>query len=135
MSAARTVSLVYALSALAGPGAAQNIFVLDLSGTPVGEFPTSIKQLKGSLEVAIKDGVPMLKASVSSEFLITLPQALPTDFTLEFDLVPKACCSPQDLSFEGAPTINQSAGSAHVLWDSDGYATLRELSHHPGPLR
>jgi len=68
----------------------------------------------------------MLKASVSSEFLITLPQGqvLPPDFTLEFDLVPKACCNPQDLSFEGTPTINQGAGSAHVLWDSDGYLAV-----------
>src|SRR5688572_28126409 len=106
------------------PVTAQNIFVLDLSGTPIGEMPTAIRQLKGSMEVVIKDGVPMLKASVSSEFLITLPQALPVDFTLEFDLVPKSCCNPQDLSFEGTPTINQGAGSAHVLWDSDGYLAI-----------
>ena len=112
-----------ALAQVPPPGRA-HLFVLDLSGTPVGEFPTSIKQLKGSLEVALKDGVPMLKASVTSEFLITLPQALPTDFTLEFDLVPKGCCNPSDLSFEGTPTINQGAGSAHVLWDSDGYLAI-----------
>ena len=91
----------------------------------------AIKQLKGSMEVALKDGIPMLKASVSSEFLITLPQALPADFTLEFDLVPKACCAPQDLSFEGTPLINQGAGSAHVLWDSDGI----RLSHPTRPDR
>ena len=107
------------------PGRA-HLFVLDLAGTPAGEFPTTIKQLKGSMEVALKDGVPMLKASVTSEFLITLPQGqvLPPDFTLEFDLVPKACCNPSDLSFEGTPTINQGAGSAHVLWDSDGYLAI-----------
>jgi hypothetical protein len=58
------------------------------------------------------------------EFTITLPQPLPQAFTLEFDLVPKGCCSPQDLSFEGTPTINQGAGSAHVLWDSDGYLAI-----------
>jgi hypothetical protein len=107
------------------PGRA-HLFVLDLAGTPVGEFPTAIKQLTGSMEVAIKDGVPMLKASARSEFLITLPQGqvLPADFTLEFDLVPKPCCNPPDLSFEGTPTINQGAGSAHVLWDSDGYLAI-----------
>src|SRR5687768_3682391 len=113
-----------AAAAQSPPPGRAHLFVLDLAGTPVGEFPTTIKQLKGSLEVALKDGVPMLKASVSSEFLITLPQSLPTDFTLEFDLVPKACCAPQDLSFEGTPLINQGAGSAHVLWDSDGYLAI-----------
>ena len=104
--------------------AGTTLFVLDLAGTPVGEIPTSIRQLKGFLEVVIKDGVPMLRASASSEFLITLPQVLPPDFTLVFDLVPKACCNPQDLSFEGTPTINQGGGSAHVHWDSDGHLAI-----------
>ena len=99
-------------------------FVLDLAGTPVGEIPTAIKQTKGIMEVVIKDGMPMLKASAASEFVITLPQVLPPDFTLEFEIVPKACCNPQDLSFEGTPTINQGTGSAHILWDSDGYLAV-----------
>src|SRR5262245_25330557 len=60
---------------------------LDLSTTPLSEFPTTVKQLSGSMEVVLKDGVPMLKASAASEFLVTLPQVLPQDFTLEFDLV------------------------------------------------
>src|SRR5687767_4745255 len=81
-----------AVAAQSPPPGRAHLFVLDLAGTPVGEFPTTIAQRKGSLEVAIKDGVPMLKASVTSEFVITLPQGqvLPPDFTLEFDLVPKA---------------------------------------------
>lgn len=107
------------------PQAGTTLFVLDLAGTPVGEIPTAIKQLRGIMEVVLKDGVPMLKASAASEFRITLPQVLPQDFTLEFELVTKACfCNPQDLSFEGTSTINQGAGSAHVLWDSDGYLAV-----------
>ncbi len=113
-------------------GAAQGIparsgttlFVLDLAGTPLGEIPTAIKQLKGIMEVVQKDGMPMLKASAASEFLITLPQVLPQDFTLEFDLVPKLGSNPQDLSFEGTPTINQDGGSAHVLWHATGYLAV-----------
>jgi len=100
------------------------LFQLDLSGTPVGEFPTSIKQLKGMMEVVQKNGMPMLKASAASEFLITLPQVLPQDFTLEFDLVPKQGSNPQDLSFEGTPTINQGTGSAHLLWHATGYLSV-----------
>ncbi len=106
------------------PQAVAYSFVLDLAGTPLGEIPTAIKQTKGMLEVVMNAGQPMLKASASSEFTITLPQPLPQVFTLEFDLVPKACCNPQDLSFEGTATINQGAGSAHVLWDSDGYLAI-----------
>jgi hypothetical protein len=117
---------------VAGPAAAQGVslargaelFVLDPGTTPVGEFPANIKLLKGIAAVALKDGVPMLKASSVSEFLITLPQRLPETFTVEFELVPKACCNPHDLSVEGTPAINQGPGSAHVLWDSDGYLAV-----------
>jgi len=96
------------------------LFQLDLAGTPVGDAPATIKLLKGNVEVVRQGGVPMLKASTASEFLITLPQVLPADFTLEFDLVPKLGSNPQDLSFEGTPTINQGTASAHVLWHATG---------------
>jgi hypothetical protein len=52
------------------------------------------------------------------------PRCFPQNFTLEFELVPKECCSPQDLSFEGTPAIDQGAASSHVLWDSDGYLAI-----------
>ena len=95
----------------------QQLFRLDLASTPVGEIPTNIKLMQGTLEVVLKDGVPMLKASSASAFLITLSQPLPQDFTLEFDLVPKACCNPADL---GIGEVNQGVASAHIEWDSDG---------------
>jgi hypothetical protein len=102
----------------------QQLFLLDLSGTPVGEVPTTIKPLRGNVEVVLQGGMRMLKASSASEFLITLPQVLPQDFTLEFDLVPKRCCPPPDLSFEGTPTVNQGSASAHLLWQADGYLAV-----------
>jgi hypothetical protein len=100
------------------------LFELNPADTPVGEFPSTIKLLNGIMSVELKDGVPMLKASSASQFLIILPRALPERFVLEFELVPKACCNPADLSFEGTPAINQGPGSAHVLWDSDGYLAV-----------
>src|SRR5687768_3803746 len=107
------------------PGRA-HLFVLDLSGTPVGEFPTTIKQRQGSMEVVIKDGMPMLKASVTSEFVITLPpgEVLPADFTLEFDLVPKPCCNPRISPSRGptpstrAPAPPTSSGTPTATWPS-----------------
>jgi hypothetical protein len=98
------------------------LFTLDLAGTSVGEIPGTIKLLRGNVEAVLKDGVPMLKAPTASTFLITLPQVLPQDFTLEFDLIPKAGGGPPpDLSIEGTPTVNQGPGSAHLLWQADGY--------------
>jgi len=111
---------------LGGPSIAraQTLFRFDPSATPLGEFPTSLRMLQGSMEVVLKDGVPMLKASTASEFLITLPQVLPRDFTVEFDLVPKLGSNPQDISFEGTPTIDQGTGSAHLLWHATGYLAV-----------
>ena len=122
-------ALLAAVAAFPRPGAAQpvvplrpgtTLFQLDLAGTPVGDAPNTIKVLKGNVEVVLLGGMRMLKASTASEFLITLAQVLPTDFTLEFDLVPKLGSNPQDLSFEGTPTINQGTASAHVLWHATG---------------
>lgn len=120
------------LGGLPGDGTAQStltmgfvpgkrtLFELDLAATQLGESPRQLKLLSGSAELVQKDGVRMLKASSRTEFLITLPEFLPEAFTLEFALVPKQCCNPEDLAFEGTRTINQGAASARIAWDSDG---------------
>jgi len=105
------------------PGS-RTLFDLNLAGVPLGELPSQIKLLKGNLELADKDGIRMLKASNVSEFLLTLPEFLPENFTVEFELVPKACCNPEDLAFEGTRAINQGAASARIAWDSDGYLNV-----------
>jgi len=105
------------------PGS-RTIFALDLAAEPLGEFPKSVKLLKGNMELVLKDGARMLKATSASEFLITLPEFLPQDFTVEFALVPKLCCSAPDLSFEGTRSINQDVASAHLLWHATGYLSV-----------
>jgi hypothetical protein len=98
----------------------RTIFDLNLPATPVGEFPQGIKALRGTMTVVQKDGKPMLRASSPSEFLIALPEVLPQDFTVEFTLVPKKCCAPQDLGFEGSREQDRGVASAQIEWDSDG---------------
>ena len=83
-----------------------------------------MKPLTGSLEVVTKDGVPMLRASSVSEFLITLPQVLPPAFTIEFALISKQCCNPEDLGFEGTATMNRGTASAAVLWSRERVAVI-----------
>src|SRR6185503_338913 len=63
-----------------------------------------------------KDGQRMLRASSPSEFLITLPQNLPAAFTVIVDLVPKACCNPEDFMLEGTPARNRGVASAELTW-------------------
>ena len=102
----------------------QQLFALDLRSTPIGEFPSNLGFSTGIMEVVLKNGVRMLKASAASAFLIRLPQVLPRDFTVEFDLIPKGCCNEPDLSFEGTPTIDQGVASAHILWQAEGISNL-----------
>ena len=103
------------------PGA-RNIIDLNFSGTPVGQFPQGLRQLPGAkLEVVMKDGVHMLRASSPSEFVLPLPEALPKNFTLEIELIPKACCNPVDLAVEGVISGSRSAVSAQLEWDPDHF--------------
>ena len=48
----------------------RTIFDLNLAATPLGEFPTNLRVLKGTMTVVQKDGMPMLKATSDSEFRI-----------------------------------------------------------------
>jgi hypothetical protein len=126
MTSARWRSAVAIVLAIPATTAAQSgfeagsrtIFELDLSSAEPGQLPKQLRLLKGNLTLVQKDGKPMLRTTTPTEFLIELPEVLPADFTLEFGLVPKVCCLPQDLSFEGSRTVNQGIASAHILWDS-----------------
>lgn len=105
------------------PGS-RDLFVLDLASVPMDEFPKQITLLRGDMRVVPKFGRPMLRASDGGEFLIEFADELPQDFTLEFDLVPKLNCNPEDLSFEGTAEINQGESSMNVLWQSTRVALV-----------
>ena len=106
------------------PGS-RTIFDLNLAGEALGSSPQSVKLLRGNLEVVQRNGAPMVKTSSETEFLITLPEVLPANFTLEFALVPKNCsCAELDLSFEGTRWINQDVASAHIQWSTQRLGML-----------
>ena len=96
-----------------------SLFVLDLPGTALDEFPSSVKALSGVMTVVDKGGQHMLKASSPSEFLIMLPQALPADFTVELDVIPKAGGAPDDIMLEGMPSRNRGVASAELTWHTE----------------
>ena len=134
-SRALAAALPVFLLAMAAPGVVsaqggtftpgrRTLFSLDLAGTELGEFPKGIKLLSGNMTVVDKDGEHALRASDAAEFLITFKEPLPADFTLEFDVISKECCNPEDLGFEGTSAISQSATSMHVLWQPKGMMTV-----------
>ena len=105
------------------PGA-RTILNLDFAGTAIGDFPKGLRLLSGNLEVVDKDGMHMLRASSPSEFVIQLPEALPQKFSLEIDLISKACCNPVDLAVEGVISGSRSSVSAQLEWDPDHFAVV-----------
>ena len=58
----------------------------------------------------------MFKAASPTELLVSLLEPLPTNFTLEFQLVPKGCCNPADLTIG---QVNQGDASAFFSWYPD----------------
>jgi hypothetical protein len=94
----------------------RELYALDLKSSPSGGLPKGIRLLRGKPTIVTKDEGPMLKASEPTEFLVTLSEFLPDAFTLEFEIIPKACCNPEDISFEGTATQARSTTSMHVVW-------------------
>ncbi len=94
-----------------GTGTTRDIAVLNFAAMPNTPLPPS----NGNLEVVNRNGSRVLKSyGTPASFQVTLPEQLPENFTLEFDLIPKECCSAEDLAFEG--TLTSDATFARVSW-------------------
>ena len=63
----------------------------------------------------------MFKTSTPTELLVSLLEPLPKSFTLELELVPKACCNPADLAIG---EVNQGAASARFEWYPDALGVV-----------
>jgi hypothetical protein len=88
---------------------------------PPGQRPKpqpSIQVVQGAWTPVQVDGMRMFKASKPTTLLVSLLEPLPQHFTIELELIPKACCNPVDLNIG---EVNQGAASAYLSWDSDGY--------------
>lgn len=129
---AAALATVALTAALAGPGAAQSGFVpgtrtiwqMNLANLPPGDLPAGMKLLQGNLELGSKDGKPTLFTNKPTEFQIRLPEVLPADFTIEFEIAAKKCCNPEDLMFEGALGRNRGSASAEVTWSPPHIAVV-----------
>ncbi len=130
-------ALLVLSAALAGSGAAQSstvlsgfvpgsrtIYQMNLASLRPGELPQGMKLLSGNLAIGSKDGKPTLFTNAPTEFLLQLPEVLPSDFTIEFEIAGKKCCNPEDLTFEGALTKNRGVASAEVTWHSSSFAVV-----------
>jgi OmpA-OmpF porin, OOP family len=62
------------------------ILATDFSREPLGGFPRTFELKSGNMEVAAVGGKRYFRATSSGEFFILLPEVLPQEFTMEFDL-------------------------------------------------
>ncbi|HEX6943244.1 MAG TPA: hypothetical protein VF128_09980, partial [Gemmatimonadaceae bacterium] len=94
----------------------RDIVNMTFGSTPVGELPTGLKLLSGTVDVVDVNGTHMLRASSQAELELPLPQVLPQDFSVEFELIPKQCCNPQDFAIEGTSVGHSNPGSSQITW-------------------
>lgn len=93
---------------------------MDFGKEPIGQFPASLRLLRGSMAVVENGGKRMLSATDNAEFLISLPERLPAHFTLEFDLISKEDYTTDEIDFEGTPAYTVGPASALVKWGRTG---------------
>jgi outer membrane protein OmpA-like peptidoglycan-associated protein len=97
------------------------MFYTDFSDDKVGNFARGLKFKSGPAEVVDRDGVKVLRATGTSEFLIPVGRKLPQRFTLEIDILAPL---PRDgehdvhemLTFEGGGEVDRGAQSASIVW-------------------
>lgn len=96
------------------------LFYDDYTADNVGDFPRRFEFAEGNAEVAEWEASRWLRVGKSTKFAIPLPEALPQQFTIEFDYVTNHKAS------NGWP-IMLHVGGADVNWESQGnvYATVR----------
>lgn len=93
---------------------------MNLSSIGANGLPIGMSLLRGNPSVVTKDGARMIRAAEEAELLIRLPEALPESFTIEMEIIPKLCCAPADVSFEGTPQISRDENaSMHVVWQTE----------------
>jgi outer membrane protein OmpA-like peptidoglycan-associated protein len=95
------------------------LFFDDFTKDEVGDFPRRMEFKSGALEIVEWEGARWLRANQTSQFYVTLPEALPERFTMEFDY---ALPAGEVWIYTGEPTtrrIEFGGGGSAELSNSD----------------
>jgi OmpA-OmpF porin, OOP family len=100
------------------------LFQEDFATEQVGNFPRRLKFKQGNIEVAESEGQRWVTNTGGDGFEITLPEALPSRFSIEFDFVP----SP---SFSGHSSTGggQCYHFQEIVFKATGFENMREPVH------
>ena len=119
------------------------LFYTDFSEDRVGNFARGMKYVSGPAEVVERDGIKVLRATGTVQFLVPVGRILPQRFTLEIDAIaPSAGALTRAVSFEGGAKWLANAQSATVSWnpragfyEGSGKDISSSVSEIPGAMR
>jgi OmpA-OmpF porin, OOP family len=97
------------------------LFQEDFTTDQVGNFPRRLKFKQGNIEVAESEGQRWVTNTGGDGFEITLPEALPSRFSIEFDFVPSPAFSGHSSTGGG-----QCYHFHEIVFKATGFEDVRE---------
>jgi OmpA-OmpF porin, OOP family len=96
------------------------IFLADYLDDQVGNFPKRLTFRSGNMEIVELDGQRYLRIAGSSALGIPLPEALPTKFTIEIDVINRKVLDGPAFRLQGGVTWNNTGKTSTIEWGVDG---------------
>ena len=127
------------------PGA-QVLFADDFSDEYVGDFPRRLTYVRGNLEVVEWEGRRLLRGTSGDRFIVQVPNGLPEQYTIEFDIHDPITGSGTDIypvalesgdEYAGSHRINIGSWRGSGIWSRDPVSTnsIAGLEDEVVPIR
>ena len=122
------------------------LFADDFADEYVGDFPRRLTYVRGNMEVVEWDGRRLLRGTGGDRFIIQVPEGLPEQYTIEFDLHDPSTSSGTDIYPAALANGDDYTGSHHInignwrgsgIWNQNPVSTNRveELKETVVPIR
>jgi outer membrane protein OmpA-like peptidoglycan-associated protein len=122
------------------------LFADDFADEYVGDFPRRLTYLRGNLEVVEWEGRRLLRGTGGDRFIIQIPDGLPEQYTVEFDIHDPTTSAGTDLypaalengeTYAAAHRINIGSWRGSGVWGRDPVSTnaIERLEEEVIPIR
>jgi len=122
------------------------LFADDFAGEYVGDFPRRLTYVRGNLEVVEWEGRRLLRGSGGDRFVVQIPEGLPEQYTVEFDVHDPTTSSGTDVypaalesggEYTGSHRINIGSWRGSGVWSRTPVSTnaIERLEEEVVPIR
>jgi outer membrane protein OmpA-like peptidoglycan-associated protein len=122
------------------------LFADDFADEYVGDFPRRLTYVRGNLEVVEWEGRRLLRGTGGDRFIIQVPDGLPEQYTIEFDIHDPTTSSGTDIypvaleskdEYTGSHRINIGSWRGSGIWARDPISTnaIAGLEEEVVPIR